>query len=83
MDNVISGLLPNLLMSGRRLQRSYTVGPAGSASVQVVSAMLVQMLQVSRVHTYLVDASSGSYCKGSDVSCLSQEKRDSPGVDVP
>ncbi|KAK9834236.1 hypothetical protein WJX84_005062 [Apatococcus fuscideae] len=47
MDNVISSLLPNLLMSGRRLQRSYTVGPAGSASIQVLSAMLVQMLQAA------------------------------------
>lgn len=55
MDNVISGLLPNLLMSGRRLQRSYTVGPAGSTSVQVVSAMLLQMLQVRTVHISTCD----------------------------
>lgn len=47
VDNIVASLLPNLLTSGRRLHRSYTVGPTGSTSIQVVSALLVQMLQVT------------------------------------
>ncbi len=45
-DNVVATLLPNLLMSGRRLQRTYAVGPAGFSNIQIVSALVVQMLQV-------------------------------------
>ena len=48
MDHVLAGLLPNLLTTGRKLQCSYAVGPGGSSNIQIVSALLVQMLQVGQ-----------------------------------
>ena len=48
MDHVLAGLLPNSLTTGRKLQRSYAVGPGGSSNIQIVSALLVQMLQVGQ-----------------------------------
>ena len=46
MEEVLTQVLPCLPM-GRRCPRTYMVGDDKSASVQVIVAMLVQMIQVS------------------------------------
>lgn len=45
LEEILTKVLPSLPM-GKRCHRAYVVGDSSSAAIQVITAMLIQMIQV-------------------------------------
>lgn len=72
MEDVLTQVLPRVPV-GKRCPRAYLVGDEKSASIQVIVAMLVQMVQV-RTHFAML---APSWVSMSTVACLASSM-DSP-----
>ena len=70
LDEVVSKILPSL-PSGKRWHKAYVVGSSRSASIHVITAMLVQMVQVCPLtpcNTTATSAQADARCEAT--TCL-------------
>ena len=61
LDVIMGAVLPNLPM-GKRTQREFLTGDASQLRIQMMSALMLQLVQVFRLHRSLSATSQDGVC---------------------